>query len=120
MSRPDDVPGQVGMARLVPGRPVRLPGTSVEVWWDGDQQLMVYRRAGVWDLSAAVRVGRVLAWTRLADRRHLGWWPLLPLGRRSIYRANSPFPVTDAHRRRAGAAGSGSRAAAQIRSNASR
>jgi hypothetical protein len=29
----------------------------------------------------------VLLWQRLADRPHLGWWPLLPVAVPRIYRA---------------------------------
>jgi hypothetical protein len=101
MFRPDPASGGgVDMVRLVPGCPVRLAGTGLEVRWDGERELAVYRRGGIWDLSPAVRIGRVLAWTRLVKHPHLGWWPILPMGSRATYRANSPFPVTGPERAR--------------------
>lgn len=109
MWRPD---GSGDFARLRPGVPVRLAGTGVEVCWSGHGELVVYRRAGIWDLSPAVRPGRVLAWTRLVDRPQLGWWPLLPLATRTAYRGNS--------RSRCLGYWSYGRAAAHTRSNDSR
>jgi hypothetical protein len=107
---PSDAAGRVGlmMMRLRPGESVRVPGTNCELWWDGDQEVTVYRRGGFWDLSPLTRPGRVLVWERLADRPHLGWWPIVPLASRNTYRS--------------GNAGAGHTASAevQMRSNESR
>lgn len=73
---------------LIPGVPVGLPGTNVELRWDGEGEAALVRGTnGIWDLSPLARRGRVLLWQRLADRPHLGWWPLLPVAVPRIYRA---------------------------------
>lgn len=75
--------------RLRPHVPTTVPGTNCEIRWDGDGEVVVHRgRDGIWDLSPLARdSGRVLAWERLTDRPHLGWWPLVPLARPATYRA---------------------------------
>lgn len=67
------------MIRLVPGEPTQIPGTRCEVRWDGEREITIYRRRnGLWDLSPLSRPGIVLAWQRLAEWPHLGWWPIVP------------------------------------------
>lgn len=80
------------MIRLVPGEPTQIPGTRCEVRWDGEREITVYRRRdGLWDLSPLSRRGIVLAWQRLAERPHLGWWPIVPLTSRTTYRSTHSF-----------------------------
>ena len=66
---------------LLPGVPTRIPGTRVELRWDGDRPTTLHARAGKWDLHPLLSPGpaQLLAWQRLATRPHLGWWPLLPV-----------------------------------------
>lgn len=112
---PEEGPGQPRMVRLRPGQPTRIPGTGCELWWDGDQAVTVYRRGGFWDLSPLTRPGRVLAWQRLADRPHLGWWPIMPLTCRNTYRVGGARPGAST-----GEGAQASWAAFQMRSNESR
>lgn len=63
--------------RLLPGMPVRMPGTNVEVRWEGREAVTVHQWPdGTWDLSALAGAGCVPAYQRLVTRPHLGWWPL--------------------------------------------
>lgn len=77
------------LLKLVPGVPTLIPGTRCEVRWDGDQEMVLVRQEGFWDLSPLTRRGRVMAWQRLADRPHLGWWPLVALPTRTTYRSRN-------------------------------
>jgi len=78
----------LSMIALRPHVPTRVPGTNCEIRWDGNHEIVIYRRAdGIWDLSPLARdQGHILAWQRLANRHHLGWWPLVPLARPATYR----------------------------------
>jgi hypothetical protein len=75
--------------KLVPGVPTLIPGTRCEVRWDGDQEIAVEQHGGFWDLSPLTRPDRVMLWERLADRPHLGWWPVVPLASRATYRSRN-------------------------------
>lgn len=73
--------------RLAQHQWTALPGTTVVVWWDGEQAITVARQGEFWSLAPLAVPGRVLAWARLADRPELGAWPIVPLGRRAVYRS---------------------------------
>jgi hypothetical protein len=98
MTLPDATRGRLFMLRLRPGVPVRVPGTNCELQWDGDQAVAVYRRGGFWDLSPLTRPGLALLKERLAERPHLGWWPIMPLASRNTYRSGQPTPIAEPSR----------------------
>ena len=93
MTAPDPM-----LLRLPPGSPVRLPGTNLELQWDGHRAVVIQRRGGIWDLSPLTRPGRALLKQRLADRPHLGWWPITPLATRTTYRRGRAMPLPPARR----------------------
>lgn len=74
------------MVGLRPGEATLLPGTHLEVRWDGEQSIAVYQRHdGIWELGPLTHRGVILAWARLADHPKLPWWPLTPIGRPATY-----------------------------------
>lgn len=80
------------MIKLIPHRWTPIPDTNLVVRWDGEQEVIVWRCGGFWNLAPLVRLGRVLAWARLADRPDLGSWPIMPLTRRNTYGARGRRP----------------------------
>jgi hypothetical protein len=78
----------MAMAKLEPGCWTPLSGTHLVVRWDGGQEIAVYQRGGIWDLSPlAACPGYVLGWIALVNHPELGPWPLVPLtvSRRRLY-----------------------------------
>jgi hypothetical protein len=72
---------------LPPGQPTQLPGTGVELRWDGGSPIVIGRTAdGIWDVSPGVRSGEVLLWERITSRPHLGWWPVVSISWRTTWR----------------------------------
>jgi hypothetical protein len=72
---------------LPPHQPTRLPGTGVELRWDGSTPIVIGRGLdGVWDVSPGIRGGEVLLWERITGRPQLGWWPIVPIARRTTQR----------------------------------